>query len=407
MDTRDFGEEEILHREKLNIRKIKVITWISFLLGFAEAFFIYIMSSYLKLSSGIENVGVFYLVSYSIILIIYLNLHKIVKRFGKTDVFHFSLLGKIITIVFLLLVSPGIFAIALIILFIIFSSLEWASLDVILESYSNDRMSGRIRGKFLTVINTGFLAGPFLSTWILERYDYHGIFLLLLVFSLIGLAISIWGIKKTNHHFSADLTVKDVLKKVIVRKNIRKIFYISFVLEFFYALMVIYTPIYLIDLGISWDKIGIIFTAMLLPFVILQYPAGILADKKFGEKEFLIFAIAIMGLSTLAAYFISGKSILIWSVILFSTRIGAALVEVLRDSYFYKRIDGYDVDIINIFRTAKPLAFICASVISAIILLFLPIKIIFIAVGLIVLSALWPAIRLKDSQCEKEMGIKA
>lgn len=404
LKTKIKDEKKIItHNERLDTKKIRLVSSISFLLGFSEALFVYIMSSYLKLSSGIENVGVFYMIAYSVTLIIFLNLHKIVKRFGKSDVLHFSLLGKIFIIIFLLFASSGWSAVALIILFIIFSSLEWVSLDAILESHSSDAMSGRIRGKFLTIINAGFLAGPFLSTWILGKYDYYGVFLLLLIFSFIMLAISVFGIKKTDHHFSVDLTVRDVLKKVAARKDIGRIFYISFILEFFYALMLIYTPIYLIDLGLSWSEVGIIFTLMLVPFVILQYPAGILADKKIGEKELLIFSIILMGLSVLTMYFIDGKNILIWSAVLFSTRIGAALIEILRDSYFYKRIDGYDVDIIDIFRATKPLAYIFTSVISAVFLLFFPLKIIFILTGVVALSALWPAFRLADNKCEKEI----
>jgi MFS family permease len=186
---------------------------------------------------------------------------------------------------------------------------------------------------------------------------------------------------------------------------VRRIFYISFILEFFYALMIMYTPIYLIDLGFSWDKIGIIFTAMLLPFVFFQYPIGALADKKTGEKELLIFSIFLMGASALVVYFIGTGTVFIWSVILFSTRIGAALIEILRDSYFFKRIDGYDVDIINIFRSAKPIAYIAASAISAVVIYFFSVRAVFILVGVVVLSALLPAIRLVDNKCEREMSV--
>lgn len=398
--------ESRCHSEKVDPGKIRVISIISFLMGFSQASFLYIMSSYFKLSSGVENVGLFYLAAYSVILVILLNLHKIIKRFGKSDVFHFSLIGKILAVVFLLFVSPGPLAIVLVIAYIIFGNVEWVSMDAILESYSSDRMSGRIRGKYLTIMNAGILLGPFFSTMILGRYGYWDIFLWLLIMNVVISAIAIKSIKKVNHTFRQSLTVKDVFNKVILRKNVRRIFYISFILEFFYALMIMYTPIYLIDLGFSWDKIGIIFTAMLLPFVFFQYPMGVLADKKMGEKELLIFSIFLMGASTLIIYFIGSGTIFVWSVILFATRIGAALIELLRDSYFFKRIDGYDVDIINIFRSAKPMAYIAASAISAVVIFFFSVKAIFILVGIVVLSALLPAIRLVDNKCEREMRVE-
>jgi MFS family permease len=393
-----------MHKEKLEPRKIRLIGLISFWMGFAQAFFIYVMSSFFKVSTHIENVGGFYLVAYAITLVCLLNFHKIVRRFGKANVFFWSLFLKIATIILLLMSGPSWTAAAFVILYIIFGNLEWVSLDIILESFSQDAYSGRIRGRHLTIINAGFLLAPFLSAWVLGKFDFYGIFLLLLIFNLLISLVAVFSLRGINHHFEKKLTVKEVAKKAFRRKDIRGIFYISFVLEFFYALMVIYTPIYLNDLGYSWEKIGLIFTFMLIPFVIFQYPAGVLADKKTGEKELLIFSLLLMGFSTIAIYFISSGTIIIWSVVLFITRIGASLIEILRDSYFFKRIDGYDVDLINLFRTSMPWAYILAAVLSALIIFFFSVKAVFILIGIVVLSALYPALRLKDNKSEKERG---
>ena len=153
----------------------------------------------------------------------------------------------------------------------------------------------------------------------------------------------------------------------------------------------------------EWEKIGIIFTFMLVPFVLLQYPAGILADKKIGEKEMIIAALVIMGLSTFSIFFINSTSIIIWIAILFLTRIGASLLEILRDSYFYKRIDGYDVDIVEFFRTSRSVGFIAASIVSGILFLFLPMKFAFIIIAIVVLSGLIPAFNLVDNKSEEEI----
>ncbi|MEI6588255.1 MAG: MFS transporter, partial [Candidatus Moraniibacteriota bacterium] len=138
----------------------------------------------------------------------------------------------------------------------------------------------------------------------------------------------------------------------------------------------------------------IIFSVMLLPFVVLQYPMGFLADKKMGEKKLLIFALFIMAFSAIAVYLTNSPSALIWSLVMLGTRIGAAMVEILRDSYFYKRIDGDDVDLIGFFRTAMPVGYILAASLSFVFLLFLPLSAIFILSALVVFSALVPAFYL-------------
>ena len=150
--------------------------------------------------------------------------------------------------------------------------------------------------------------------------------------------------------------------------------------------------------------IGIIFTMMLVPFVLLQYPAGILADKKIGEKEMIIIALLIMAAATLSVYFIHSMSVLVWGAALFATRVGAALIEILRDSYFYKKVDGHDVDLINFMRTSMPVAYILSTAMSTIFILVFSLKFAFILVALVVLSALYPAFKLQDNPSERELG---
>lgn len=401
--TKIINEEKIKHTETYNAGKVNAISFISLLMGFAQAVMIYILSSYFRLISGTENVGVFYLFSYAISFILLLNFHKIVKKFGKSEVFHFSVIAKIFSIAFLIITPSNWLSLPFLILYIISGNLEWVSIDIILESFSADRMSGRIRGKYLAIMNLGYFLGPFISTHIMKQLDFKGVFAFLFIINIFLLYFSLSKIRKVNHVLRGDLTIRDITSKIIVRKNILRIYYISFVLEFFYALMVIYTPIYLIDLGMGWEKIGLIFTFMLAPFVFMQYPAGALADKKFGEKEMIIISIFVMAASTLAVYFIESREIVIWAAVLMLTRIGAAPLEILRDSYFYKRIDGRDVDFINFFRTAMPMGYISGAVLATIILLFFPVKAIFILVSAVVFSALVPAFFLLDSKCEKEM----
>jgi len=397
--------ESIVHDEVFDKKKVKLISFISFLFGFSQSILLYVMSFYFKSATGTENVGIFYTISYVIVLLILLNLHKLVRKIGKSNVFLFSLLAKIILVFFLTLLSPSFLSIGLLMGYIIFSSLEWTNLDVILESFSKDKLSGRIRGAHLTVFNLGFLLAPFLSTKILENLNFQAIFAVVLIFNAVVFCLALVGLRGVNHEFNQQLKVKDLVKKVFQRKEIMGIYYISFVLEFFFALMVIYTPLYLLDIGFSWDKIGIVFTIMLVPFVLLQYPAGVLADKKFGEKEMIILSLLIMAASTLGIYFIHSLSVLVWGAALFATRVGAALIEILRDSYFYKKVDGHDVDIINFMRTSMPAAYILSTAMSTVFILFFSLKFAFILVSLVVLSALYPAFRLEDNKSEKELAI--
>lgn len=394
---------KIKHKEKINEKKLRLLSFISFLLGFAQALLMYVESSYFKLSLGNDNVGMFYFTAYVIALIGLLNMHRIIKRIGKTTAFFLFFFLQIFTIALLIMVPPSMLGIVLLMLYIIAAYLVLVVLDIIIESYSTDRKSGRIRGFHLTVTNIGFLLGPLLSTRILEKFDYFGLFFIAMLINMGIFIVGLLMLRDGNKKFSGNLTVRDLVKKIFINKDLMRIYWISFVLEFFYALMVVYTPLYLLDRGLDWGQIGIIFTFMLVPFVIFQYPVGILADKKFGEKEMIIGALLLIAFSTASIYFIQGNAIWLWGSILFITRIGASFVETLRDSYFYKRIDGNDMDVISFFRTSRSVAYIASTAISVVFLFFFPLKIVFLLVSLVVLLALYPAFTLVDNDPEMEL----
>lgn len=392
------------HDEQLDKRRLELSSFVTFLVGFTEAVVIYVISSFFELSAKTENIGIFYVASYAAVLFLLLNLHKVARIIGKAFVFYLAILIKIIVLTLLVFFDASNLGIALMMAYIIAGAVEWVTLDVIVESFSKDSLSGRIRGLHLTILNIGFLFGPLISAYLMKNLGFHGIFIFALVFNCFTLIFSLISFRDVNHRFEQRLSVRSLIRKILQRKNVLRIYYISFVLEFFFAVMTIYIPIYLLGAGFSWAQIGKIFTVMLIPFVLVQYPIGLLADKKFGEKELLIFSIIIMGFSTLAAYFVESKSIAVWAAALFATRVGAALLEVLRDSYFYKRIDGHDVDIINFFRTAMPAAYILATAVFSVIFFFSPdIKLSFILAGLVAISALYPTWKLVDNKCEKEL----
>jgi len=201
-----------------------------------------------------------------------------------------------------------------------------------------------------------------------------------------------------------DLSFFSLIKKVIKRKNVMRIYYVSFLLELFYALMIVYTPLYLLELGFSWSAIGGMFTIMLIPFVILQYPAGILADKKYEEKDMIVIALLLMAISTAGIFFIRSQSYAAWAAILFATRIGASLIEILRDSYFYKRIDHTDVDIVDFFRSVRPMAYILGLMIATPIVYFFHIHFVFLFVGIMMLTGVPFALKLASSRIPPVYG---
>lgn len=394
-----------MHNEHYNRKKVWLVSSLAFALGFLDAFLIYILSSYFSQLTGDNNVGVFYLIAYSGVLFSLFYLQPLIRMIGKARALYLCLGITVLASVFLTRMDVSWLAVGLVLIFIIATNITWVVLDILLEGFSKDRMSGRIRGLHLTIMNAGLLAAPFLSTLVLERFRYEGIFFILVLGYIFVFLVALVGFRNDNVVFQERLRLRQTLLKMIREKNLSRIYLVSFAMEFFYAMMIVYTPLYLRTLHYSWNEIGIIFTLMLIPFVLLQYPIGVLADKRLGEKELLAISIFIVFISTLALGFLGSQTLWIWGGALFLTRVGIAGVEVLRDSYFYKQIDENDMDVIAFFRTARPVANIFGALFSAILLIFFPLTSIFFMVALVLLFSFFIVLSLEDTQSERELAV--
>lgn len=393
-----------MHHEHYNRRKVYLVSTVAFLLGFLDAFLIYILSSYFSQLIGNDNVGMFYLIAYSGVLLSLFYLQPLIRMIGKVRALYLCLGIAILASALLTRLPISWLSASLVLLFIVATNVMWVVLDILLESFSKDQLSGRIRGLHLTIMNAGLLGAPFLSTLALERYNFEGVFFILILGYIFVFLITLLGFRNNNTVYQARMHMKETFHKVIRKKNLARIYWISFAMEFFYAMMIVYMPLHLLSIGFSWQDIGIIFTIMLIPFVIMQYPLGVLADKRLGEKELLIGSIFIVFVATGAVGFLGAGSLWLWGMVLFFTRVGVAGIEILRDSYFYKQIDADDMDIIAFFRTTRPVANIVGAIVSALVFLVFPLQSIFFLVALVLFYSLFIAFRLDDTKSEREAG---
>lgn len=392
------------HQEQLDEKKVKFISLLSFVFGFTDAFFVYILSSYFSEVIGSDNVGGFYLGAFLVVFGMLWALHGIIRRVGGSiRSFFLFILAAVVLGAMLSSLPIGWPGAICIVLLLIVSNAAWVVLDVILEEHSSDASTGRVRGLHLTIMNTGFLLAPFLSTQIVDSYGFGGVFFGITLGYAVLFALAILFLRNGHAYSSARMDASDALKKMLRDKNLLRIYGISFALEFFYVIMIIYSPIYLRSIGISWEDIGVLFTVMLLPFVLLQYPLGLLADKRFGEKEFLIVSLAIGSISVFVMSVVPSVSLFFFGTVLFLTRVGAAGIEVLRDAYFYKQIDGGDDDLIAFFRTARPSANIVGALVAIPFLALFPLQSIFFLAAFVLAFAILPALSLDDTPGEKEM----
>ena len=175
----------------------------------------------------------------------------------------------------------------------------------------------------------------------------------------------------------------------------RRIVVLYFVIQFFFAWMVLYMTPYLSSLGFSLGTIGIILSVMLLPFVLLQYWAGKIADKHHNERQLLMYGFGIAGAATLLLALPLPPTAAIFAGILFITRIGASIIEVAGESAFFKSVTEHDTALIGTLRMTLPLAYIIAPIAGAFLLMFISIPTLYLVLGVILLCAMMYTLRLR------------
>jgi len=267
------------------------------------------------------------------------------------------------------------------------------ALDVLIENSSERSDTGLIRGLAFTASNIALVASPLLAAYIGSKFGFGSIFYISNIF-LIPFLIATLSLRRkmhepTYHTQSIVVTIKNLFKNPSVRhRDIQLIFMVNLTLQIFYTWMVIYSPLYLLHQGFNWDQIGLIFSIMLLPFLIFELPLGAFADKYFGEKEFMIVGFIVLAISTISLSFIHSPSIAIWAFALFATRIGASFIEIMSETYFFKQVGHMDAPVISLFRFTRPISLLIAPIMAAFTIMLTGETFAFIILGLLMLFGL-------------------
>lgn len=281
-------------------------------------------------------------------------------------------------------------AIAMFILGFSMNTLLIFSLDELLEIFSKNSATGRIRGIYLVICNFAWVFAQLLSGTILGGFSYNTIYFISFSIMTTFLLISFLNLRNIPDPKYDKIKSFKFIKKFFKSKNLFRAYTLSFLLQFFYSWMVIYTPIYLYTyLGFSWQEIGIIFAIMLLPFVLIQFPLGKYSDK-IGERKMLIFGFVVIALATLSLFFIREHSLWLWAILLFTTRIGAATIEISSDAYFFKHIKPENEEFVGVYRSASPVAYIIGPFTAFVVFLFIPsFNFIYIILGTLMLVGIY------------------
>lgn len=273
-------------------------------------------------------------------------------------------------------------------------------LDMFLEgSTANEGETGGTRAFFITMANFAWVGAPFIAGQLSANGDFSHLYLFAAALFIPILVITAKSLHDIVDRHYDEPNVGKMIQTFTKNSDMRNVFLAQFLLRIFYSIMVVYGPIYLINhVGLSFSEMGTVLSIAMFAFLLFELPAGKISDKYLGEKEIMVAGLIIISLSTMSIAFISISAIWIWALALFATRVGAALLEITSESYFFKHVDGNDADEVGAFRALSPLSYIVGPILGTVALLFVPMAHIFTLLGLIMLLGIPFALALKDTR---------
>jgi len=344
-------------------------------------------------------VGIIYGINALFGLLGLIVLPRILRKIGNVRATEAILLLSMLALSILAFADSGWMILPAFLLQSVLVSAFYFVIDVFLEKYSEGTSLGLVRGTALTIGGIAWMFPPTIAGIIAGSGDFTPIYAggaVLLIPAILLISTKFKDFTDVHYHVPS---LGETIKEIRMNHDISGILSVQFLLQFFYAWMIIYAPIYMAEhLHIPWATIGIALTVALSAFIIFEIPAGEIADRWLGEKELLVVGLLFMALGVGIIPFVQSTTLVIWGAVLFVGRMGASILETMTETYFFKKIPAESANLVSAFRLITPLAFLIAPVCAAIIIPFGGIHSLFYVLATLLLLGTTVVAGLKDTK---------
>ncbi|HYF29342.1 MAG TPA: MFS transporter [Candidatus Paceibacterota bacterium] len=258
-------------------------------------------------------------------------------------------------------------------------------LDLLLEAtVKEEGETGRIRTAFITAGNIALLAAPLIIGLALNGTDRYDFAFFAAAISLTPFIMLFLVEKLPEGAPPRPSKLRATATCMFRDPDMRAVALGSGTLQVFFHLAPLYVPIYLHTvLGMPWDQLGWMFAIAVLPFILLEYPAGYLADRYLGDRKLLVTGFVIMGLSFASLALVTAATpVYLILLVMLLTRVGAALAEAMVEGHFFRRVTERDASTVSVFRMMRPGGALIAPIMGSLLLVFGGYSMLFVVMGL-------------------------
>ncbi len=374
---------------------ISVLLTLNFLTALSLALISPFLALYFETFVSIQVVGLILAGSYGVSILANIFGAKIIERIHEQRSLTLALAGTTLAVFLIGFVGHVAAIVSFFALYTFLLTIVWFNVDLYIKHYSNASNLSGIEGKMGVFGNLGWLIGPILGGLVAARFGLPSVFIISALFTLIALVLFV---EARPHDRELAPPKHDrfihALKEYFKNSELRRLYVIYFGLSFIYSAWA-FIPVSLTQMGASVSTVGLIFGLSALPWVLFEYPVGKWADRRFGEKIFIVIGFTVVT----AILFVFGAARSLWPFIiaLLIGITGTSLIERTHQSYFLKLVDESEVEKISIWRTAIGLGYITAPLLAAVMLNGSSLASFYSVVGLVSILFLAAAAGLKRS----------
>lgn len=259
----------------------------------------------------------------------------IIEKYKKAKLAMFSFIG-IILLRFFYYFNYSLFLLVLVMLFSrILFVFHKTTLGTIIRDESRLKDIGKVEGLKYAIVNIGWLIAPLFAGFIAEYLSVRSYYLISVILFTIGiLFFSKVRIKKKFVDGLDSNFIKNV-RDFFSYKDLIKAYIANIGLSAWWGIVYIYGPLLIIENGLDKRWVGFFLFLVCVPLIILDYPIGRLLGKVKCRK-FYFFGYAIISVCAFLIFLV--KSIYIKIALISLASFGAALIEPIRESYFFKLV---------------------------------------------------------------------
>ena len=350
------------------------------------------LESFLKNPAYVGFLSSFFTI---IAILSYFIIVPLIEKKSKSVLYLYSLFGYAISYILFGILS-NLYAIILLGIFLSFlSSLKVTSFGILVRDKSKETTVAKNEGLIYTSLNLAWLIGPLIAGFIAQEYGIRYVFFIAAFLVLITTQLfKSFDVKDNRVSKKVDKNILKVFLSFFKDKNRVFAYIISGGVNFWWALIYIYIPIYIIESGLSDLIVGYFLFAVIIPLILSEYYFCKLSSR-IGFKKIFTLSYFLLAFLCLIIFFIPNIYGILGLVIL--AGFAVAMIEPTTEAYFLDIITKNQRDkYYGPYTTAIDVGHYAATFFGAIILLFFAFKFIFLLYAAFMLMFMLFSTKIKD-----------